>query len=77
MAEKRKMSRLKKAFGMTDEGEVDLPNKASNVRIARIAYAKEYCPWCFPHGIETPNSRYKKNRRSWKNHRKTQHKTKR
>lgn len=66
---------LARAYGLTDEGMIDLPRKCSNVRIARVLHMRDRggCPFCFPHGFETTNSTYEKNRRSWKYHRREQY----
>jgi hypothetical protein len=66
-------SKVKKVMGTTPEDVPDTPRKMSNVKLARLAHADERdCSWCFPPGWETSNSTMSKNRRSWKNHRKTQ-----
>ena len=56
MGKKHKM-RLEAAFGVTEEGIIDVPKKISNVQIARIEHGEDRgCSFCFPHGIETSNS---------------------
>ncbi len=70
----KKEFRLGKAFGYYYEGIVDIPVKFSNVKISRIQNFIEVggCPYCFPHGIETPNSTMDKRRNNnWKRYRKT------
>ncbi|WP_198931804.1 hypothetical protein [Labilibacter marinus] len=70
----KKEFRLKKAFGYYYPGLVDIPKKFSNVRISRIQNYIEVggCNFCFPHGIDTPNSTHEKRRnRNWKRYRKT------
>ena len=65
---------LMKAFGTTEEGLVDLPYPISGTRISRVfAEGRGECGYCFPHGWESPNSRWKKDHRSWKRCRKTQY----
>jgi len=64
----------KRAWGMTDEGFPNTPTQLSNVRLARIAHGgAQGCAFCFPHGSETRNSRWRKHRRSWKYHRQTRY----
>lgn len=68
---------FRKAFGLDEHGFVALPSKFSNVQIARLEFGnKRGCSWCFPHGWETDNSTVGKNRKNWKNHRKTQYRSK-
>ena len=77
MCSSRKLNRVKKVLGTTVEGLPDTPMKMSNIKLSRIANGEERgCSRCFPHGIETNNSAKKKNRRSWKNHRKTKYRPK-
>ena len=68
--------RLARAFGTNDEGLPNLPRRISGVAVARLIHTDDRggCSFCFPHGSETTNSKFKTNRRSWKNHRKTQYK---
>ncbi|ASV32099.1 MULTISPECIES: phosphate ABC transporter substrate-binding protein [Flavobacteriaceae] len=68
--------RFERAFGLTPEGHIDFPKKISNVRLSRIDnYLKMGgCCYCFPHGIETTNSKYSKRTRNWKKHRRNQYK---
>jgi len=69
--------KVKKVIGKTAEGLPDTPQKMSNVKLSRIVHGEERgCSRCFPHGIETDNSTVNKNRRSWKNHRKTKYRPK-
>lgn len=65
--------RMKKAFGSNEFGLVDFPIKISNVQISRISYGNEMgCSRCFPHGWETVNSTWFRNKqRNWKCFRKT------
>jgi len=67
--------RLRKIFGVDEYGFPDIPKRISNVLIARIIHHEERggCSICFPHGIDTTNATWKKNRQSWKNHRRTQY----
>jgi len=68
---------LARRFGVMEDGMVDLPVKISNVRISRIlAEHRGECGYCFPHGFENSNSRWKKDIRSWKRYRKTQYRVK-
>jgi len=73
---KANKSGMRRAFGIGEYGELLLSGKISNVALARIEHAADRggCTRCFPHGVETTNATCKKNRRSWKNHRKTQYK---
>lgn len=65
---------LKKVFGLTEERIVDLPHSLSGTRVFRIfAVSRGECGYCFPHGWEAPNSRWKKDLRSWKRYRNTQY----
>jgi hypothetical protein len=69
--------RIKMKFGQTVCGLPDTPVKISNVTIARIVHGDARgCSHCFPHGCETTNSKFNKNRRSWKHHRKTKYRPK-
>ncbi len=69
--------KIKKVIGKTAEGLPDMPLKISNVKLSRIVHGEERgCSRCFPHGVETDNSKAGKNRRSWKNHRKTKYRPK-
>ena len=65
--------KLKRAFGKDSNGLIALPKKVSNVKVSRILHAEKRggCTRCFPHGFETTNATVKKNKRSWKNQRKT------
>ena len=62
------------SFGKGEDGAVDMPVKASGTKISRMLKSKKACPFCFPHGPETPNATAKKNKKSWKNRRKEQYK---
>jgi hypothetical protein len=68
--------KFKKAFGLNEEGLVDFPKKASNTKISRIKNSDKMggCTYCFPHGIETTNSKYSKFTRNWKKYRVKQYK---
>ena len=67
---------LVNAFGLTDEGLPDTPEKIGNVRAARVLHGDERgCSFCFPHGCETTNSRWDKDLRCWKRYRKTQYRS--
>jgi hypothetical protein len=69
----KNIKRLKKAFGVDEYDQPCLPPKFSNIKISRIFHGEEMgCSYCFPHGHETVNSKYHKNRNNWKYHRKTQ-----
>jgi hypothetical protein len=73
MGSKRR-GKVKKVLGQTPEGLPDIPQKISNVKLARIVHSKEHgCSRCFPHGIETDNSTARKHRRSWKYYRQTKY----
>jgi hypothetical protein len=69
---------LIKAFGQGEGGLPDIPTKVSNVKISRFIFYKDRggCPFCFPHGIETNNSKWSKNRKSWKLRRAKQYRVK-
>lgn len=73
---KANKSGMRRGFGIDEYGQLLLSGKVSNVTLARIEHAADRggCTYCFPHGLETDNATCKKNRRSWKNHRKTQYK---
>ncbi len=75
MSLRRKRSLLARAFGTDDFGLPDLPAKIGNVAVARVAHLHDRggCSRCFPHGFETFNSKFCKNRRSWKYHRRTRY----
>lgn len=67
--------KMQKAFGLNEFEEIDFPWKISNTKIARLDIGNQMgCIWCFPHGYETLNSTFSKNRRNWKYHRRTQYK---
>jgi len=74
--DKANKSGVRRAFGVGEDGQILIPLKISNVVLARIEHAADRggCTRCFPHGVETTNATCKKNRRSWKNDRKTQYK---
>jgi len=61
------------AFGKIEGWEfADLP-EISNIVLARVVCSKGECSRCFPHGMESPKSRFKKARKSWKNYRETRY----
>ncbi len=68
--------RLGKFYGIDEYGFAALPEKVSNVRIARIIHAEDRggCTICFPHGFETTNATIRKNKKSWKCKRSKQYK---
>lgn len=68
--------KFKKAFGCTEEGFIDFPKKISNIRVSRISNYLRMggCYYCFPHGIETTNSKDSKLTKNWKKYRTTQYK---
>jgi hypothetical protein len=69
--------KVKKVLARTEQGPPDTPRKMSNVRLSRIVHGEERgCSRCFPHGTETDNCTARKNRRSWKYHRKTRYRRK-
>ena len=65
-----------KAFGLNEFGYIDFPKKISNIQISRIQNTDKMggCSYCFPHGIETTNSKYSKRTRNWKKYRRKQYK---
>jgi hypothetical protein len=64
---------IERYFDVDEYGFAMVPPKYSNVRIARFMHGEEMgCSFCFPHGQDTHNSKYSKNRNNWKYHRKTQ-----
>ena len=68
--------RFKKAFGTNEYGMIDFPAKISNVKISRIQNTDKMggCPFCFPHGVECTNSKWKKDTKNWKAYRSRQYK---
>ena len=65
-------ARLIAAYGENEAGLADVPRKVSGTFVSRILHGEEMgCSYCFPHGIETSNSRFRKRQRSWKIQRKT------
>ena len=60
----KKNSKLIKAFGKNEYGFVNLSGKLGSRKVSRVLnYIKMGgCPFCFPHGFETINNKYKKNR---------------
>jgi hypothetical protein len=72
----KKETRLTKAFGCNEAGVADLPRKISGTKIARFVHGEEAgCTFCFPHGHEVVNNRYRKRQRAWKSQRRTKWKT--
>lgn len=69
--------KFKKAFGVNQVGFIDFPSKFSNTKISRIQNSDRRggCTWCFPHGIDTSNSKQSKLTRNWKSYRNFQWKT--
>ncbi len=63
--------KLKKAFGLNQFELIDFPKKFSNIKISRIQNSDKRggCSWCFPHGIDTTNSKESKFTRNWKAYR--------
>lgn len=62
-------------YGTDEYGLPDLPVKVSNVQVSRALVGEVMgCSFGFPHGGETYNGSMLKNRRNWKNHRRTQYK---
>ena len=56
-----------KKYGKNEYGFSDIPIKVSNIKISRfriLAKDSSICTYCFPHGIETPNSHYKNRQRN-------------
>ena len=67
--------RLIKAFGKNEADLADIPQKISNVTVARIMIRNETgCSFCFPHGEETVNSTIGNSQKNWKKYRKNQRK---
>ena len=63
--------KVRRALG-SDEAGFAHTSRMSNVMLSRLTHSKqEGCSRCFPHGIDNSNATQLKNRRSWKNHRKT------
>jgi hypothetical protein len=57
-------------FGRTPD---TWPLRFANVRLARLDRAEgQMCTYCFPHGPETPNSRWHADLRCWKRYRRHQ-----
>ncbi|MGH1519973.1 phosphate ABC transporter substrate-binding protein [Chryseobacterium sp. JK1] len=68
----KKSKKLKRIFGINENGLIDFPKKISGTSISRIKYGNELgCSRCFPHGFEVKNATYYKFQRSWKKYRKT------
>ena len=68
-------SGLRRVFTRDEYGQLEVPPRFSNVKLARIEHAVDRggCTRCFPHGPETSNATNRKNTHSWKNHRKTRY----
>ena len=61
------------AFGVNEYGIINIPIKYSNIQIGRLLYGEIMgCSFCFPHGIETSNSKYTNHQRNWKQYRRQQ-----
>ncbi len=59
-------------FSIDEYGFEEIPIKFSNVQLSRIQNGGEMgCSYCFPHGMDTVNSRWKNRQRSWKSYRHT------
>ena len=72
----KKENRLQKALGTNESGMADLPRKISGTMISRFVNGIEAgCTFCFPHGYEVSNNRFRNLQRSWKKHRNSQWKT--
>lgn len=68
--------KLKRIFGLNQYEMIDFPKTFSNVRISRIVNGNAMgCSYCFPHGIETINSKYDNPTKNWKRYRKTQYRS--
>ncbi len=70
---------FKDAFGVNEYGLEELPMKISGTTISRLLIGQSMgCSYCFPHGIETYNSHYRKHQQNdnWKRYRKHQWKDK-
>lgn len=67
----KQFKKFKKAFELNELGDIDFPTKISNVKISRIKNYEKMggCPYCFPHGIETVNSKQSKYSKNWKSYR--------
>ncbi len=61
---------LSQLFSINEDDFIDLPAKISGTMIARYTIYPD-CTICFPHGRHTPNATMNKNRKNWKNSRKT------
>lgn len=67
--------RLKRKFGVDEDGYLTIHKKVSGTKISRILIGEEMgCSYCFPHGQETINDRWSKIQRNWKSQRKSQYK---
>ena len=69
----KQRSKLRRAFGQNQYGMLEMPQKLSGTKISRLVYGEILgCSYCFPHGWEVSNSRWKKDLRCWKRYRKHQ-----
>ena len=51
----------------------DWPTRFSNIRLSRLQNGEKMgCSYCFPHGIETMNTHWRKDLRCWKRYRQQQ-----
>jgi hypothetical protein len=71
----KQRAQLQHKFGLNEYGFPDIPKKMSGIQISRLLIG-EYmgCSYCFPHGMETINSRCHKDSKNWKRFHKTQYK---
>lgn len=60
-----------RGFGLDEFNQLMVPVKYSNVMLSRIEHTRDTggCPFCFPHGMETTNSKFTKDLRCWKRYR--------
>jgi hypothetical protein len=57
-------------FGRTPD---TWPVRYSNLRLSRLDNGEGItCTYCYPHGVETPNSQWRKDLRCWKRYRRHQ-----
>ncbi len=64
---------FKDAFGVNEYDLEEIPVKISGTTISRLLIGQSMgCSYCFPHGIETYNSKFHNRTRNWKKHRKHQ-----
>jgi len=68
----KKNKPLRQKFGFNEYGLIDFPKKISGTQISRLMYGNEMgCSFCFPHGYEVVNAKYRKFQRNWKKYRKS------